>query len=262
MGSYNSQYQSYYASIQKAGRGRQHTGRLSGGNKTRTLNKNLLMRRVLQELIGVFSLFLIVLICKAINTPQTLGFYNYCKNTVKYSFDYKALYYNVKDLDIDKLSSEVEDYIDKLKSGITGGKTIKETVSGEFNLPASGKIIKSYGDKSNSGDGENSFHYGVDISVPEGTEIKSCSTGAVKLIGEDEVTGKFILIDHGMGIETKYACLKDIRVNKNDEVKRGEVIALSGSSPESASTHLHFELMYMGENENPEEYINFVEDQK
>lgn len=258
MGSYNSQYQSYYSTLQRGNRNRQYGNRVPSKGNARTLNKNFLVRRLFQELIGVLCLFLIVLICKIVKTPQTIQFYGYCKNVVSYNYDYKSLYQSVRNVNINELSSSIEDYIDKLKSDITGEKTIKEKVISEFIPPLNGKIISAFGNRVNPVTKKSEFHYGVDIEAAVGTEVKSCSGGYVKFIGEDDTLGKYVLIDHGIGIETKYADLKEIKVKKDDKVKEGDTIALSGNGGESASPQLHFELLYMGESKNPEEYIRLT----
>lgn len=63
------------------------------------------------------------------------------------------------------------------------------------------------------------------------------------------------MIDHGEGIETKYGHLNLLSVKKGIEVKKGEVIGKSGNTGKSTGPHLHFELLYMGESKNPEDYI-------
>lgn len=251
MGSYNSQYQSYYSALQ---RGRRNGRNYSKGT-SKAFDKNFFVKRMLQELIGVLCLFFVVLICKAVKVQQTTEFYDYCKKMVVYNYDYKALFDSAKKVNINELNDTIENYIDKLKSQITGEKTIKEKVYSEFEPPLQGKTVSGFGSRTNAISGKGEVHDGIDFNVPEGTEVRSCSSGTVKYTGEDKTLGKYIIIDHGMGIETKYASLKEIKVKKDDKIKEGDVVALSGGSGESSSPHLHFELLYMGECKNPEEYI-------
>jgi murein DD-endopeptidase MepM/ murein hydrolase activator NlpD len=258
MGSYNSQYQSYYASLLKSRRNNPYNRGTSASKSSEPFDKNRLMKRMLRELIGVFCLIIIVLACKIIKTPQTISVYNYCKEIVSYNYDYKAAFENLKSVNLQELSGKIQDYIENVKSGITGEETIKEKIGREFSAPLQGNIISGYGTRIDPVTNNNTFHYGVDIDAAEGTEVLSCNAGVVKFIGEDDILGKYIVIDHGIGVETKYANLKEITVENGMAVDDGEVIAFSGSSPEENIPQLHFELLYMGENKNPEEYIRLT----
>jgi murein DD-endopeptidase MepM/ murein hydrolase activator NlpD len=169
-----------------------------------------------------------------------------------------AAFESLKTVDLREVSGKVQDYIDNIKAGLTGEESFKEKISKEFIVPTEGDIISGYGTRLDPDTNNNVFHYGVDINAQEGAEVKCSSDGVVKFIGEDETLGKYIIIDHSIGIETKYCNLKEIWVENGAGITSGEVIASVGSSAETKTPHLHFELLYMGENKNPEEYINFA----
>ena len=65
------------------------------------------------------------------------------------------------------------------------------------------------------------------------------------------------MIDNGSGIETKYGYLSVVNVKKGDNVKKAQVIGKSGSMGTPAVSSLHYEILYMGENLNPAEYVSF-----
>ena len=95
-------------------------------------------------------------------------------------------------------------------------------------------------------------HHGVDYLVPEGTAVFATADGTVKSLSEKNTShGKAITIDHGNGYETSYSHLLDIRVKKGQEVKRGDIIALSGNSGLSLAPHLHYEVRYNDMRVNP-----------
>ena len=67
--------------------------------------------------------------------------------------------------------------------------------------------------------------------------------------------GKVIKIDHGKGFRTIYAHLSEIKVKRGSEVKRGDLIAISGNSGRSAGPHLHYEVHQYGAPQNPLDYF-------
>lgn len=102
-------------------------------------------------------------------------------------------------------------------------------------------------------------HHGVDYLVPEGTAVFATADGTVKSLSEKNTShGKAITIDHGNGYETSYSHLLDIRVKKGQEVKRGDIIALSGNSGLSFAPHLHYEVIYNDTRVDPVHYF-FIE---
>ena len=95
--------------------------------------------------------------------------------------------------------------------------------------------------------GQTSMHNGVDIAMPEGTNIYSVDSGEVKQARFSETYGNVIEIDHGNGRTTRYAHLKSMNVKVGDKVEKDQLIALSGntgakSGPhKTTGPHLHLE---------------------
>ena len=99
-------------------------------------------------------------------------------------------------------------------------------------------------------------HPGVDIAIPTGSYIRAAGAGLIVEVGEDDPTfGKYVRIDHENGYETLYAHASDISVELGEEVRKNEVIALSGSTGESTAPHLHFEIWFEGETVDPLELV-------
>ncbi|MCM0648954.1 M23 family metallopeptidase [Clostridium swellfunianum] len=251
MGSYNSQYENYYSTL--VNKKKNYGGYSYGRNKSSTfkLDGNYFLKRFMRELIGVFILFIFVIGCKLIVTPQTAAAYKYSKDVLNKKFDYASAVSSVKTLDFKSVEEKSLDFMDSIKSKLTGGKTLKEKLQDSFMLPVEGAVIntEAVGGKNNEG---------INISVKEGTAVLSTFEGKVKDVGEDSKLGKYIIIDHGLGIETKYAYLNEVSVKIEDNVKKGQVIGKSGKTLESHTPNLHFELMYMGESKNPKDYMSFA----
>ncbi len=109
---------------------------------------------------------------------------------------------------------------------------------GVFRWPAKGKIISSFGSKDTAG-----INNGINISMPEGTPVKAAENGVVAYAGDDvKKFGKLVLIKHENGFVSAYAHNGELDVKKGDAVKRGQIIAKSGSTGDVASPQLHFQL--------------------
>lgn len=98
-------------------------------------------------------------------------------------------------------------------------------------------------------------HPGLDIAVPNDTYIRASGAGTVKDSGVDAVYGRYILLDHGDGLETMYGHASRTFVRTGDRVERNEVIALSGSTGRSTAPHLHFEIRKDGAAVDPLAYV-------
>jgi len=95
-------------------------------------------------------------------------------------------------------------------------------------------------------EGEAGDHPGLDIAIPTSSYIRASGAGRVLRTGEDPLYGLFVVLDHGEGYQTVYAHASLILVERGQDVRRNEVIALSGSSGRSTAPHLHFEILLDG----------------
>ncbi len=89
-------------------------------------------------------------------------------------------------------------------------------------------------------------HPGIDVAVPAGPYIRAAGSGTVLEAGEDEIYGFYVTVDHGEGYHSLYGHASLLVVAPGTSVRRGEVIALSGSSGRSTAPHLHFEILENG----------------
>lgn len=101
----------------------------------------------------------------------------------------------------------------------------------------------------------NRNHRGLDIAAPGGTEIYAAEDGVVTVATLSGSYGNYIKIDHGNGYETLYAHCSALLAVPGQEVTRGQVIALVGTTGHSTGNHLHFEVRLNGLNYNPADYL-------
>lgn len=95
------------------------------------------------------------------------------------------------------------------------------------------------------------MHAGVDIPGAIGTPIFATADGVVSFSGRRGAYGNLVQINHGRGIETRYAHMSKILVADNARVRRGQMIGLMGSTGRSTGSHLHYEVRLDGAAVNP-----------
>ena len=122
--------------------------------------------------------------------------------------------------------------------------------------PVNGRLLSRFGDREDPFSGEGAFHTGVDISASMGTPVHAAADGIVYSAEyEGGGYGRMVVIDHGNGMKTRYAHLSRIEVVGGQEIRRGEVVGLSGDSGRTTSPHLHFEVRMGGSAVNPYPYL-------
>jgi murein DD-endopeptidase MepM/ murein hydrolase activator NlpD len=100
-------------------------------------------------------------------------------------------------------------------------------------------------------------HYGQDFEVPYGTEVHATGDGTIVDAGWNSGGfGNLIVIDHGYGLQSVYGHLSVIKVVKGLNVKRGDIIGLSGSTGASTGPHLHYQIEKFGQHVNPVNSFN------
>ena len=95
------------------------------------------------------------------------------------------------------------------------------------------------------------MHAGVDLRGPIGTPIYATADGVVGRAERAGGYGNLVELEHGKGIATRYGHLSKILVNPGDRIRRGQLIALMGSTGRSTGSHLHYEVRMDGHAVNP-----------
>lgn len=138
----------------------------------------------------------------------------------------------------------------KLDGGNTGAIPIP-SVQPVSNL----KFTSNFGIRSDPFRGTAAMHAGVDIPGPIGTPIYATADGIVSHAGRQGGYGNLVEINHGKGIATRYGHLSRIIVADNARVKRGQLIAMMGSTGRSTGSHLHYEVRIDGHAVNPVPFL-------
>ena len=113
------------------------------------------------------------------------------------------------------------------------------------------RLTSSYGFRSDPFRGRRARHKGVDMAGPRGTPIYATADGIVGRAQWVRGYGKYIEINHGNEIQTRYGHMSRLNVRPNARVKSGDLIGFMGSTGRSTGNHLHYEVRIAGEAVNP-----------
>ena len=118
--------------------------------------------------------------------------------------------------------------------------------------PTTGVVTSPYGLRWGGTD----FHPGIDIANDMGTPIVATADGIVVVAGWNSGGyGNMVDIDHGNGLMTRYGHASQVLVSAGQYVKRGQIIALMGSTGFSTGPHVHYEVHVNGQRVNPISYL-------
>lgn len=129
---------------------------------------------------------------------------------------------------------------------------------GSMGLPVEGARLSSgYGTRIHPITGVKKKHTGVDFAAPQGTDIHAAAGGVVIVAEWWSGYGNTVIIDHGDNVWTLYGHIRNggIKVEKGQEVKKGEKIAEVGSTGNSTGPHCHFEVRINGTPVDPMPYL-------
>jgi murein DD-endopeptidase MepM/ murein hydrolase activator NlpD len=112
-------------------------------------------------------------------------------------------------------------------------------------LPA-GSVTSAFGWRDDPITGQRRFHSGTDVRMAYGQDVRVAAGGRVASVGNQGGYGLTVVVDHGAGVETRYAHLSSSPIKPGDLVEAGQVIAQSGNSGRSTGPHLHFEVLKGG----------------
>ena len=101
-------------------------------------------------------------------------------------------------------------------------------------------------------------HAGIDIAAKEGTKVIAPSSGIIKLVEEDMFfTGNTIIMDHGLGLISIFAHLKDVFVGKGEKVLQGQKIGSIGMTGRATGPHLHWGVYLKNTSVDPEVLLKY-----
>ena len=124
--------------------------------------------------------------------------------------------------------------------------------------PISAKHMKTmasgYGYRVDPVYGTSKFHEGMDFSAAIGTPVYATGDGTVRVASWESGYGNCIDIDHGFNYMTRFAHLSEMFVKPGQSVKRGDLIGKVGNTGKSTGPHLHYEVRFRGQPQNPVNY--------
>ena len=118
--------------------------------------------------------------------------------------------------------------------------------SGSFTPAAEAAVSDVFGSERIFNGKTSSPHLGEDFRVPSGTPVRAMNDGTVLLARPLYFGGNFVVLDHGQGFLTLYLHLSEFKVKEGEQVKRGQVIGLSGGTGRATGPHLHVAVRWQG----------------
>lgn len=126
---------------------------------------------------------------------------------------------------------------------------------GGFMNPREGKIATIFGVRRFMNKIPKNPHTGVDVEAEEGDPVHAPNSGVVALVDDLYYSGNSVVLDHGQGVYTMFFHLSKALVTPGQQIKKGDVIALVGSTGRSTGAHLHWGVRMQGARVDPLELI-------
>ncbi len=113
------------------------------------------------------------------------------------------------------------------------------------------KISRHYGYNLDPLSHSLNLHEGIDFPAPKNTNILATADGIVSQAKDATGYGLMVEIKHSNGFVSRYAHASKLLVKQGQEIKKGDVIALVGSTGRSTGNHLHYEILFAGQSIDP-----------
>ena len=158
---------------------------------------------------------------------------------------------------LDRLDKRVELRDSQLAAleNVILARDLKKQIHPEGRPVNQGFISSYFGEREDPFTGREAYHKGVDFAGSAGEDVVAVAAGGVTWSGERSGYGNLVEINHGDGYVTRYAHNERTLVKVGDMVKRGETIALMGSTGHSTGPHVHFEVLRNGRQVDPLSFI-------
>lgn len=168
----------------------------------------------------------------------------------------------VTELDLQAAIMELIQAVDTQDDSLSGieAKILHQSVLKDM-LPNSSPIAaaynsSSYGWRIDPFNGNKAFHEGLDFTANSGTPIRAAADGIVAMSERTPDYGNIVKINHGSGLETRYAHASKLLVKAGERVVKGQVVAEVGSTGRSTGPHLHYEIRLNGNALDPRKYLH------
>lgn len=126
---------------------------------------------------------------------------------------------------------------------------------GHLPWPVEGRIVSTFGRSHDELTRTWTRNRGIDISASKGTDVLAVASGHVVMVDWFRGYGSFVILFHGQDYYTVYAHLDAVTVRRNDRVRRGQAVGISGDSGTLGEAKVHFELLAGREALNPLDWL-------
>jgi murein DD-endopeptidase MepM/ murein hydrolase activator NlpD len=156
--------------------------------------------------------------------------------------------------DLEQLTGERTDLLTVMESRLIDQRLKKMMVPTQQPLPGA-DVGSRFGWRVDPFTGRQALHTGLDFGGQVGTPILAAAGGVVVTTESHPQYGNMVEVDHGNDLVTRYAHASRLLVKKGDLVKRGQRVALVGSTGRSTGPHLHFEVLVRGVPQDPHRFL-------
>ena len=187
-----------------------------------------------------------------------------------YSFDVRKTKWDIQNIkgvpprkvtpsDSDLAAIELERKV--VRASLKGINDNTAWLSG-FIMPIEGRISGKFGGQRIMNKVPKNPHQGMDIAAKEGTPIKASADGEIVLAYPDLFySGNVVVIDHGFGLQTIYAHMKDMNVKVGQKVSQGDIIGTVGMTGRATGPHLHWGASLRNVRFNPQSLVDMEKNQ-
>lgn len=160
--------------------------------------------------------------------------------------------------ELDRLSNQIEAREEQL--GVLESLLANQKIENDVFLAGrpilKGWMSSRFGRRTDPFTGQLAWHKGVDFAGKDGSDIVSVASGVVTWSGKRSGYGYLVEVNHGNGYITRYGHCKKMLVKAGDIVRKGQVLALMGSTGRSTGPHVHFEVIKNGVQVDPAKYVH------
>jgi murein DD-endopeptidase MepM/ murein hydrolase activator NlpD len=159
---------------------------------------------------------------------------------------------------LDELDTTVEDRGHKLAmlEQVLMYRSVSQRVTPSGSAVEKGLLSSKFGSRIDPFTGKRESHKGIDIAGKSGSVILAVGDGVVTFAGPRKGYGNLVEVDHGNGYATRYAHNETQLVNVEETVRKGQPVALMGSTGRSTGPHVHIEVLRDGKQVNPAKFLN------
>jgi murein DD-endopeptidase MepM/ murein hydrolase activator NlpD len=163
--------------------------------------------------------------------------------------------------DLSAMLQNLEDRVDLRSTQLAAlenvilAQNLKAEIRPEGRPVTTGFISSYFGEREDPFSGRVGYHKGVDIAGSSGEDVVAVAAGVVTWSGERTGYGNLVEINHGDGYVTRYAHNERTLVTVGETVKRGDAVALMGSTGHSTGPHVHFEVLHNGRQVDPLSFL-------